>query len=110
MNNSAANAVAVAMPVILGLTINADAAVGAVFGAAFFLLSTAEHSGWRKAGYAAVSAGVGYAAGLAVGAPWAMLASAGGAAVAVVALASIIKTINTIGLAGLLDLLRGKSQ
>lgn len=108
MGDRAGEIVAVAIPVILGITANADAAVGAAFGSMFFLLSSEHNPVMKRLGYAAVSLCIGYAVGLAVGAPWTMLASATSAAVAVVTLASLTETITKGGVVALMDIWRGR--
>jgi len=80
--------------------INADAAVGAAFGSAFFLLNAEQHPMPKRLAYACISAGVGYGAG-----------SAATAAVGVVVLTSISKSIETEGLGALrtiFEIIRGR--
>ena len=108
MSDKVGEIVAVAIPVILGITVNADAAVGAAFGSVFFLLNNDHLTAPKRFGYAGVSLCIGYASGLAIGAPWSMLVGATTAAVAVVTLASLAETINKGGVAAILELWRGR--
>lgn len=91
--------------------INTDAAVGAAFGSAFFLLNAEQHPMPKRLAYAGISAGVGYGAGLAVGGNWTLLVSAATAAVGVVVLTSVSKSIETEGLGALktlFEIIRGR--
>lgn len=91
--------------------INADAAAGAAFGSAFFLLTAEQHPMPKRLAYACISAGVGYGAGIAVGGSWTLLVSAATAAVGVVVLTSVSKSIETEGLGALktlFDIIRGR--
>lgn len=108
MRTNSGEITAAAMPVVIGITINPDAAIGATFGAAFFLLSNEHFPPVKRFAYGGISLCVGYGTGIAIGAPWAMLASATGAAVAVVSLASLAKTISEGGLQSLITLWRNK--
>ena len=91
--------------------INADAAVGATFGSMFFLLNSESHSMPKRLGYAAISAVMGYAAGITASDSWAMLTSAAFAAVAVVTLTALSRAIETdaIGaIRSIFDIIRGR--
>src|SRR5690606_13331402 len=85
----------VAAAFVVAAWINADAAVGAAFGSAFFLLNAEQHPMPKRLAYACISAVVGYGAGLAAGGSWTLLVSAATAAVGVVALTSVSKSIET---------------
>ena len=91
--------------------INADAAVGATFGSMFFLLNSEAHALPKRLGYAAISAVMGYASGITAPDSWAMLTSAGSAAVAVVTLTALSRAIETEGLGAIrsiFDIIRGR--
>lgn len=91
--------------------INTDAAVGATFGSMFFLLNSENHAMPKRIGYAAISAVVGYAAGITASDSWAMLTSAAAAAVAVATLTALSRAIETEGLGAIrsiLDIIRGR--
>ena len=66
-----------------GIVLQQDAAVGAAFGSAFFMISAKDHKTAIRFMYTLISAGAGYAAGLALAGPWSMLAAILGAAGAV---------------------------
>lgn len=108
MKSNTGDLVAIIAAMLAGVTLNMDAAIGATFGMAFFLLSNGHHPFPRRIGYASVSACVGYASGIAAGAPWSMLASATCAAVAVVSLASLADAIKRNGLAAILEIWRSR--
>lgn len=110
MTNTADTVLAVAAFAIAAW-INPDAAIGATFGSAFFLLNSDQHPVPKRIGYAAVSAVVGYGAGLAAPDAWAMLASAMTAAVAVVTMSALSRSIESEGLGALrsiIDIIRGR--
>lgn len=96
----------------LAAWVHPEAAIGASSGAMFFLLSSEEQTTHKKLGYATVSLCVGYATGLTASEGWAMLTSAGSAAVAVVTLGSLTRAIEAGELANvlklLIDFLRGR--
>lgn len=96
---------------VVAAWINADAAVGAAFGSAFFLLNAEQHPMPKRLAYACISAGVGYGAGVAAGGSWTLLVSAATAAIGVVALTSVSKSIETEGLGALrtiFEIIRGR--
>ena len=91
--------------------INADAAVGATFGSMFFMLNSENHALPKRLGYGAISAVVGYAAGITASDSWAMLTSAAAAAVAVATLTALSRAIESEGLGAIrsiLDIIRGR--
>lgn len=91
--------------------INTDAAIGATFGSMFFLLNSESHSMPKRLGYAAISAVMGYAAGITAPDSWAMLVSSACAAVAVVTLTALSRAIETEGLGAIrsiFDIIRGR--
>lgn len=112
MSSNSGDVIAIASPFIFGLTISADAAVGAAAGSAFFLMSQVHHPLADRVVYAVISMMVGYAAGIAATAPWTMLVSATASALAVVTLASAAKSITDGEVGGALrfivDLWRGR--
>lgn len=81
---SATEVAAIALMVFgTGIVLQQDAAVGAAFGSAFFMISAKDHKTAARFMYTLISAGAGYAAGLAFAGPWSMLAAILGAASAV---------------------------
>lgn len=102
--------VVVAAVAAVAAWINADAAIGASFGAMFFLLSSEERAPRKRLGYASISLCIGYGAGVAASDGWGVLLSGVVASVAVVTLTTLSRKIESGDLAGaakmLIDVVR----
>lgn len=89
--------------------INADAATGATFGSAFFILSATHYVIAIRAAYAAISTVFGYSVGVGVGGDWAMLSAIFGSVGAIVVLETILHGGEPTPLMKwLLELIRGR--
>lgn len=108
MKGNSGELAAAGAALVMGLTLNADAAVGAAFGAVFFMLSNECMPMVRRLVYSLVSGVIGYSVGIAAGAPWSMLAAATGAAIAVVTLGALVDVISKQGISGLMEIWRGR--
>lgn len=92
-----------------GIVLQQDAAVGAAFGSAFFMISAKDHKTAARFVYTLISAGAGYAAGLALAGPWSMLAAILGAAGAVAFLDGLTQGGEPNGLVKwVVDVVRGR--
>lgn len=100
--------------ILLGtiFVLNPDAAIGAAFGAAFFMLHQDHHDPLKRMAYGLISLVAGYAIGVGWGGPWAMLVAVFGAASAVVVLSSLLESARNGKPSPLLDfvlsVLRGR--
>lgn len=92
-----------------GVILQQDAAAGAAFGSAFFMVSAKDHKTAIRFVYTLISAGAGYAAGLALAGPWSMLAAILGAAGAVAFLDGLTQGGEPNGLVKwVVDVVRGR--
>lgn len=93
----------------LMFAVNSDAAIGAAFGAAFFLMSATHFSLYHRSVYTAVSAVFGYGVGIGVGGDWTMLSAVLGSASAVVTLETLLHGKEPSPFMNwLLDIIRGR--
>lgn len=91
------------------LAVNSDAAIGAVFGAAFFMMSATHFPLYLRSIYTAVSAVFGYAVGIGIGGGWTMLTAVLGSAGAVVTLETLLHGKEPSPFMNwLLDVIRGR--
>jgi hypothetical protein len=89
--------------------VNSDAAIGAAFGAAFFLMSATHFVLHLRTIYTAVSAVFGYGVGIGIGGDWAMLSAVLGSASAVVTLETLLHGREPSPFMNwLLDVIRGR--
>lgn len=96
----------IAVAIAMAAWVNVDAATGATFGAAFFLLDQGQHPIPRRMVYASISAVMGYAAGLAVGGSITMITAVISSAVAVTALTALVRSIERDGIKAIFDFIR----
>lgn len=101
--------------ILLGtiFVLNPDAAVGCVFGAAFFMLHQNHHKPLARVAYGLISMVAGYGVGVGYGGEWSLFVAVCGGAASVVVLSAAIDRVQSgeggAGLVGfLLDILRGK--
>lgn len=93
----------------VGIMLQQDAAVGAAFGSAFFMVSATDHRTLARLLYTIISAGSGYATGLAFSGHWSMLAAIIGAAGAVMFLEGLMQGGEPNGfIKWLADVIRGR--
>ena len=91
------------------VVINSDAAVGASFGAAFFMLSAHQFTLVMRMFYTVISAGFGYGLAVGVGGDWVMITGIIGAAGAIAVLDSMMKGSEpTAFVKWVLDTIRGR--
>ena len=105
---------AVGTAVLLGtmFVLNTDAAIGASFGAAFYMLHQNQHGLFHRIAYGLVSLVAGYGVGAGYGDGWSLFAAVCGGAGAVVVLSTALERVQSNEasplVSFLLDILRGR--
>lgn len=92
--------------------LNPDAAVGAAFGACFYMLHQNQHTPLRRLAYGLISLVAGYGVGAGYGDSWSLLAAVCGGAGAVVVISTALDKIQSDEasplVSFLIDIIRGR--